>query len=333
MKLRSLHARLMAGAAFWSVGLVGSASAVAFILVAHHPSWAWRVHLVMPLLGGLVFLAAGLIVVRRGLSPFRTLRKRLTAVRDGRTARLEGEYPSEVAPLVDDLNALLEERERRVARAVARAGDLAHGLKTPLAVLAQDVARADVAAQHELAASIRAQVERMRRQIDWHLAQARVTAAGAASGARANVAEALRGLARTMERLYAERALALAIDLSGECVVRVPGEDLEEMLGNLLDNACKWAASRVTVSVARVDTRVVIAVDDDGAGLHPSMREQVLQRGVRADQAAPGSGLGLAIVRDLAEAYSGSVALERSPDGGLRALLTLPAQVASPAQP
>ncbi len=270
-------------------------------------------------------MAAGVSVIRRGLSPFRVLRERLSDVRDGRSARLAGDYPSEVEPLVDDLNALLEERERRVARAVAKASDLAHGLKTPLAVLAQDIDGADTAGQHDLAASMRRQVERMRRQIDSHLAQARATAAGPA-GARANVGDCARGLVRALERLYADRALAITVDVPADVTARVPVEDLEEMLGNLLDNACKWAKSRVSLTAALETSRIVIDVDDDGTGIEPAMRDLVLSRGVRADEAAPGSGLGLAIVRELAEAYGGSVALDRSPAGGVRARLTVPSQ-------
>jgi signal transduction histidine kinase len=324
VRRRSLRSRLITAVVIWAV-CVCAAIAVAMAVVAHHPDWVWRVHFALPILVGLGFMGAGIMAVRRGLTPFATLRERLGAVRDGRTATLEGEYPSEVAPLVDDLNMLLNERERRVARAVAKAGDLAHGLKTPLAILAQEIERAGAAGQHDLAASIREQVERMRRQIDSHLAQARVTAAGVAPTARASVADSARGLERTMQRLYAERALVVAVDVPAELVVRVPAEDLEEMLGNLLDNACKWAKSRVAVSATLDGARVVVNVDDDGAGLPASMREQVLRRGVRADETAPGSGLGLAIARDLAEAYGGSVALERSPQGGVRARLVLPA--------
>lgn len=325
MKLRSLHARLIAGAAFWTIGLLVAISAIGAAIIRTHPGRALLVHNGMLIISGVMLVTAGLSVIRRGLSPFRMLRERLAAVRDGRTARLEGEYPTEVAPLVDDLNALLDDRERRVTRAAAKAADLAHGLKTPLAVLAQDAARADAAGQRELAESIHRQVERMRRQVDSHLAQARATASGAVPGARANAADAARALARTMDRLYADRALTIVSDLPADCTVRVPVEDLEEMLGNLLDNACKWAASRVTVSARLEEARAIIDVDDDGAGLHPSMREQVVQRGVRADETAPGSGLGLAIVRDLAEAYGGSVSLDQSPAGGLRARLILPA--------
>ena len=325
MRLRSLHARLVVGALVWALGLMIMVTAVGIAVVRHRLASPMFVHNSMLVLSGAIFVTAGVSVIRRGLSPFRLLRERLAAVRDGRTTRLEGEYPAEVEPLVADLNTLLEDRERRVARAVARAGDLAHGLKTPLAVLAQDVDRATAAGQPELAESLRRQVDRMRRQIDSHLAQARAAAAsGSPIGARADVATCVRGLVRTMERLYAERGLTFAADVPAGTVVRVPMEDLEEMLGNLLDNACKWSKGRVTVAASAAGGSVRLTVDDDGPGLEASMRERVLQRGVRADQAAPGSGLGLAIVEDLADAYGGTIALDGSPIGGFRAVLTLP---------
>jgi signal transduction histidine kinase len=145
------------------------------------------------------------------------------------------------------------------------------------------------------------------------------------AAARTRVGDAVSGLVRTMERLYADRALAIQANVPVDTVVRLPIEDFEEMLGNLLDNACKWTKSRVAVTAIADSGNVVIAVDDDGAGLNTGMREQVLKRGVRADEAAPGSGLGLAIVRDLAEAYGGSITLEPSSLGGVSAKLTLPA--------
>ena len=191
-------------------------------------------------------------------------------------------------------------------------------------ILLQEIDRAEAAGHRELAATMRQQVERMRRQIAWHLAQARATAGARTSGARANVADAARGLARTMERLHAERPLTITVDVPRDYVVRVPAEDLEEMLGNLLDNACKWASSKIIVSAIPANEQLAINVDDDGAGLEEVMRERVLRRGVRADETAPGSGLGLAIVRDLAEAYGGSILLGRSSKGGVRARLTLP---------
>ncbi len=137
------------------------------------------------------------------------------------------------------------------------------------------------------------------------------------------VRESVDGLARTLQRLHADRGLTIAVEVPADLVVRTEREDLDEMLGNLIDNACKWARSRVVVSATSADGGVAITVDDDGPGLDVSMREAVLQRGVRADEAAPGSGIGLAIVRDLAELYRGSIALTHSPLGGLRALLRL----------
>jgi signal transduction histidine kinase len=325
MKFHSLQRRLVLLFVVWVLALCVLATfAVHFF--PRDNTWAWRLHYAMPIGAGVVFMVAGVFIVRRGLSPFWVLRERLAEVRDGRSARLEGEYPIEVTPLVDDLNTLLEDRERRVARAVAKAGDLAHGLKTPIAVLLQDIERTDTAGQHELAASMRRQVERMRRQIDSHLAQARATASAAVPGTGANVADAICGLVRTMERLYADRGLSIAVDVPPELAVRVPLEDLEEMIGNVLDNACKWTASHVSVTGTSQASCIVVHVDDDGPGLAASMREQVLRRGVRADEGSPGSGLGLAIVRDLADAYQGSIVLERSPAGGVRAILTLPSQ-------
>ena len=148
----------------------------------------------------------------------------------------------------------------------------------------------------------------MRRQVDYHLAQARASASGANAGARSHVATSADALARTMITLHAERALEIDVHVSHEDFVRVQREDLEEMLGNLIDNACKWAKSRVEVQSTAEAGSIEIMVDDDGPGLDPSLRAKVLQRGVRADEAAPGSGLGLAIVADLVELYSGSIA-------------------------
>jgi signal transduction histidine kinase len=319
---------MVAGAAIWSAGLLAAALAIGFVVAAHFPGHLLLVHNGLLIVTAAVLVTAGISVIRRGLSPFALLRERLAAVREGRSARLEGEYPSEVAPLVDDLNRLLDERERRIARAMARAGDLAHGLKTPLAILVQEIDRAEAAGQPALAAALRAQVDRMRRQIETHLAQARVAAAAAAASVAA-LDDVVAGLIRTMQRLYGDRGLTLAAHVPSGLRVRVPAEDVEEMLGNLLDNACKWARTQVSVSAAVDAATIVVDVDDDGVGIEPAMRERVIGRGVRADETAPGSGLGLAIVRDLAEAYGGSIVLDRSPGGGVRARLRLPGQAGS----
>jgi signal transduction histidine kinase len=308
----SLRARLIAGALVWMTAVLVAVIALVVKLTRNHPEIAMRhgTHIAIGLLA-VAFIAGGVFLVRKALAPFGTLRTNLSSVRDGRSPRIEGEYPAEVQPLVNDLNGLLEDRERAVARALTTAGDLAHGLKTPLAVLA---------GHENLDITLRQLVERMQRQIDYHLARARATAS---SGIRCSVLPSVEGLARTMRRLHAERELIIDVDLSPAHEIRGRREDLDEMLGNLLDNACKWARSRVAVSSSVDGALLVIAVDDDGPGVDPSLREQVLQRGVRADQQMRGSGLGLAIVSDLAELYGGAVTLETSPLGGTRARLAL----------
>jgi signal transduction histidine kinase len=320
--LRSFRSRLLVGSLFWTGGLLALAHLLAMMALRVFPGLQRTPHHLMVIIG-VLFASIGVMLVRNGLRQFEHLRERLGAVRTGDAHRIDGQYLSEVQPLVEDLNGLLEHRERVVRRALATAGDLAHGLKTPLAILAHEAERAERAGQHEVASIITQQVERMRRQVDYHLAQARAAGSGAAQGTRSNVRAAAERLVRTMEHLHAERAIAFDIDADATLTVRCEPEDLDEMLGNLLDNACKWTRTSVAIHASANDGRVRIDVDDDGAGLDTSMRERVLQRGVRADEAAPGSGLGLAIVRDLAQLYGGAIALETSPLGGLRARLTL----------
>ena len=326
----SLRLRLLLGAALWTLGLSGLGMVAWHVLLGIHKPPGF-VHLAFSHTGifsivCVLCLIAGLAQVRRGMSPISQLRARLIGLREGRARRLEGEYPAEVEPLVGDLNALLDQREQTVTRARAKAGDLAHGLKTPLAVLAQEAERAAAAGQSDLSAVILQQVDRMRRQVDYHLAQAR---AGASSQPGASTPVSVQtsadGLARTLARLHAERGVTISVEVAPDLQVRVHREDLDEMLGNLLDNACKWAGSRSRVVASREGDRMVVIVEDDGPGIEPSMRAAVLARGVRADEAAPGSGLGLSIVRDLADAYGGTVTIDASPLGGVRASLTLPA--------
>lgn len=323
----SLRARLFVGALVWMTTVFVVVTALLLKLTRNHPELGINgaaYHAVMGIFV-LAFVVGGLILVRRAVAPLSNLRASLSSLREGRSRRIEGDHPTEVQPLVDDLNALLEDRERAIARALATAGDLAHGLKTPLALLAQEADQARAAGQRDLAATLEELVERMRRQIDSHLARARATASSRGTpGLRCPVLPSVEALLRTLRRLYAERDLRIDADVSPAHEIRGQREDLDEMLGNLLDNACKWARSRVAVTSAIDGTRLVLAVDDDGPGLEPSMRAQVLQRGVRADQQVRGSGLGLAIVSDLAELYGGSVQLETSPLGGTRARLELP---------
>ena len=332
MKARaSFRSQLVIGSVLWTFGLLFAISILAVHLLSRNPVPHFYVyqlfssaHLGAVLAGAGLAMSAGVWQIRRSLKAMALLHTRLAAVHRGEHRGVGGHYPAEVQPLVDDLNALLAERDQRVQRALAKAGDLAHGLKTPLAVLARDAERAAAAGDHELAASMTAQVERMRRQIDYHLAHARA-AAGTGPGTRSLIAPCVDGLFRTLERLHAERSIALRSAVAPGHAVRCGREDLDEMLGNVLDNACKWGRSRVEVESDVAGSSIVITVDDDGQGIDPGMAARVLERGVRADERVEGTGLGLAIVRDLAEIYGGSIELSRSPLGGLRARLQLPA--------
>jgi signal transduction histidine kinase len=330
MRTPSLRGRLLFGALLWTIGLVIMASALLVTAMEFDSRVPLHVRVhdtfrqPLVLMFGLFCMVAGFLQVRRGVSPIRNLRARLAGLHQGRDRRIDGIYPTEVQPLVNDLNALLESREQAVRRAVAKAGDLAHGLKTPLAILTHEAERAKAAGQLEVAAAVQQQVDRMTRQVDYHLAHARAAAAGTTAAALCSIKDSADGLARALYRLHAERGMAVEVRVPSDLSVRVHREDLDEMLGNLLDNACKWARAHVRIEASQSDGRVEIIVDDDGSGLAEDMREAVLVRGVRADQAAPGSGLGLAIVRDLAEIYGGSISLEASPLGGLRARLRFP---------
>ena len=331
MSAGSLRSRLLLGAAMWTMGLLTIGVLATGAILLRDPHYPRVFHLRADAHASLLIafaalcMIAGLWQVTRGLSPIEQLRRRLSDVREGRSGRLDGVYPSEVQPLVDDLNLLLAHREAAVARAIAKAGDLAHGLKTPLAVLAHEAGRMSASGHQELASAIEQQIDRMRRQTEYHLAQARAAASGSLPGARCDLHEAASGLIRTLLRLNAERGLTIEHHVDRAHQVRCQREDVDEMLGNLLDNACKWARSTVKVQSETRDGLVALIVDDDGPGLPPELRTEVLRRGVRADEQAPGSGLGLAIVRDLAGLYGGGIALEQSPGGGVRAVLRLPA--------
>jgi len=323
-KMHSFRSRLLVGALLITAGLLAIMGMLATSAAHTFPNLLQFAHSALLLAFALGFIGAGLSLLRRGLAPFDELRGHLAAVRDGTERQIAGEYPQEIQPLVSDLNALLEHREQAVGRALAKAGDLAHGLKTPLAVLTQIAARADAEGQTELADAVAHEVARMRRHVDYHLAQARAAASGATLGARCAVAESAEAIARTLRQIAPDRGVQIEIHAPADHFVRVEREDLDEMIGNLLDNACRYARSRARLATSVDAGRILITVDDDGPGLPEAKWTDVLRSGVRADDAAAGSGLGLAIVRDLAEVYGGSIALDRSPEGGLRARLWLP---------
>ncbi|HVQ11317.1 MAG TPA: ATP-binding protein [Methyloceanibacter sp.] len=272
---------------------------------------------------GLGLVVATLFQVRFGLAPLRAIRHDLAAIRSGDAERLDGELPTEIRPLQQELNALIQSNREIVDRARTHVGNLAHALKTPLSVITNEARETD----GPLAGKVIEQAELMRTQITHHLDRARVAARSGAIGDITDVDGVLKGLKRALDRIYAGRALEL--DIRSDPGLKFQGEkqDFEEMVGNLLDNACKWAKSRVWVTAARAGGagNFEVLVDDDGPGLTGPERERAVKRGQRLDETKPGSGLGLSIVADLAHLYKGRFALEPAPQGGLRARLDLPA--------
>jgi signal transduction histidine kinase len=282
---------------------------------------------------GAGLLIAALVQIAVGLAPLGRMRRELAAVRSGSARRLAGPFPLEVKPLAEELNAVLARNAEIVERARTRAGNLAHALKTPLSVLVNAATESQDAREKELARLVIDQVEAAKKQVDYHLARARASALRV-PGVRTPVAAVAEGVARLMRSVHAERALEIVVEpMAHACIFRGEEQDLQEMLGNLLDNACKWAKQRVTLSASAAGDRLAIVVDDDGPGLAAEQRHRVLRRGARADEQAPGYGLGLAIVDDLARLYGGHIALAESPRGGLRVTLRLPAAAPHPAAP
>lgn len=274
---------------------------------------------------GVGLVVAALVQVWVGLAPLRKLRAALGEVRGGGTQRLEGDFPAEIMPLIEEFNSVLAQNAEVVERARTHAGNLAHALKTPLSVLA-NAAAGKAGADGDLARLVSEQVGVARRQVDYHLARAQAAAATRMPGARTALLPVAEGLLRAMRRIHAERQLEVTLRPgAGGPDFRGEAQDLQEMLGNLLDNACKWAVRRVELDARADGGRLVVTIDDDGPGLAAERRAAVIGRGVRADEQVPGSGLGLAIVDDLARLYGGRVELADSPLGGLRAVLTLPA--------
>jgi signal transduction histidine kinase len=266
-------------------------------------------------------LAAIAIQVRVGLMPLRRVSEALARIREGRARRLEGEFPSEIAPLASELNSLIAHSAEVVGRARAHVANLAHFLKTPLTVLANEAAHSPA----PLADTVTRQVTSMRRQVDHYLARARAAGALDVLGSRTEVAPVLNDLARVLKRMHPDKDLSIDIDVAPGLAFRGEREDLEEMAGNLVDNACKWAYSQIAVQAKPLDGgRFRLLVEDDGKGLTPEERSRAMERGERLDESVPGTGLGLAIVRDIAKLYGGSFTLGESPLGGLEARLELP---------
>lgn len=277
---------------------------------------------------GLLLVLAAVAQVSVGLSPLQVLQRALGNLREGRAQRLQGRFPAEVQPLIDDFNGVLERNAEVIARARTQAGNLAHALKTPLAVLDQAASTSEAAPDdaRALAKLVHEQVALAKRHIDWHLARARVAATQRVPGQHTALAPVIEGLLRVMRRVHAERALVMHCEeMPSSWAFAGEEQDLQEILGNLLDNACLWARSQVTVRARLDSARLVVEIEDDGPGIAPSLRQSVLERGVRLDESTPGSGLGLAIVSDLLSLYGGRLALEPGLSCGLRARVELPA--------
>lgn len=278
-------------------------------------------------LAGLGLVAVTLFQVRFGLLPLKRVEKGLAAIRSGEAERLEGELPAEIAPLQVELNALIQSNQDVVDRARTQVGNLAHALKTPLAVIVNE-ARDDKGA---LALKVSEQAQVMKDSITLYLDRARMAARVGAIGRVTDVAEVVDPLVRALERINRDRGVTITANVQEGARFQGERQDLEEMLGNLLDNACKWADGRVFlgVRVSRPSQKgnsgqIEIVVEDDGPGLSDAQRRKLGKRGLRLDESKPGSGLGLSIVTDFVQMYRGDLVLEASAHGGLKAVLHLP---------
>jgi signal transduction histidine kinase len=289
-------------------------------------AFRWALISVLTLLGS-GLLAAILIQVRFGLRPLRRMQQNLTAIREGQAERLEGEFPSEIQPVADELNLLIKSNSEIIERARTQVGNLAHALKTPLSVLTNE-ARATTG---PLAARLAAQTQLMRDQVNYYLERARRAAKAHGLGAVTEVEPVIEALVRTLQNIYWAKGVRIEAACDKGLKFRGEKQDLEEMVGNLLDNACKWGNRRIKVTARHVTeitfigrSWLTVTVEDDGPGLPPEKRAEALQRGRRLDESKPGSGLGLSIVADMAVMYHGAVGLGEASLGGLKVTLKLP---------
>jgi signal transduction histidine kinase len=266
------------------------------------------------------------IVARIALRPIQRLRGEVERIREGEASALSGTYPTELAPLSDEINELMRSNLQIIERARSQVGNLAHGLKTPLAVLRNE-AGAD--AKNPLAKIVTGETDKMTQLVTTYLERARISARSAVVGKKADATHVMLRLTRVMQKLNPRVTIAMVRPDASLPWFRGDEGDLEEMAGNLLDNACKWARSSIGVTLVAErgasGANLLIKVEDDGAGLTEDEAKKVLRRGVRLDEKTPGSGLGLDIVKELVDVYGGSLQLKRSVLGGLLCELRLPA--------
>lgn len=276
---------------------------------------------------GAGLLLAMILQVTFGLYPLNRLRRGLADVRAGRTRRLNPDVPPEIEPLVKEVNAVLDFNDRLVERARTHVGNLAHALKTPLSVIANELDRAEKSQLNLLLAK---QAEVISRQVEHHLMRARAMARGSLPGIRTEVGSAVGDLVRTLEQITKDKNIEFVIDVPKDLYALVERQDLDELLGNLLENATKWCRRKIRVSAADLGIEagqawLCVDIEDDGPGVAAGALEALFERGKRLDESMPGSGLGLSIVRDITEMCGGEVKLARAGLGGLKVSLVLPA--------
>jgi signal transduction histidine kinase len=300
-------------------------AANADVIEAQERSFQWALAATFLTLA-LALIGSTALAVRFGLRPLRVLQEGVASIRRGETERIAGEFSEDVAPLATEVNQLLDANRQIVERARTQVGNLAHALKTPLSVLVNEAE----SRSPSLPEKVREQTAIMRRQVTFYLDRARAAARARTIGVAAEVKPVVDGLVRTFEKLHAERGLTFSVDLPDGLRFRGEVQDLTDLIGNLLDNAGKWARERVTIRAWReagpkdAAAFLIAEIDDDGPGLDEGARAEALERGKRLDESRPGSGLGLSIVVELAAIYGGSLRLDESPLGGLRAILRLP---------
>jgi len=284
---------------------------------------------VMQYLAALGLMMALVVAVQLvyGLAPLRALERSLSRLREGKTETLNGRFPSEVAPLVGQFNAVLTEQRRNLQRARSLAGNLAHAMKTPLTVIANAAQDSHLEGE-ALRETVRHYGALAEKQVAWHLKRARMAASATGQFSPVQIAEVLQGIVAVVRRAHADKRLEVLCDVPQTLRFLGEREDLQEILGNLVDNAFKWAHQFVSVTVDRTEDRIVLLVDDDGPGVAPERYADILQRGTRLDEVVAGSGLGLAIVAELVALYQGCIAFSPSVRGGLRVELQLPMEMA-----
>ncbi len=271
-------------------------------------------------------IGMGILQVRYSMLPIKQLQTAVAGVRWGRSHQMDGEYPKEIAPLVEDMNSLLAANSEMVRSARVQAGNLAHGLRTPLAIMLDEIQLLEAKGDKASAKALAAECARMQRYINFYTAKARSSAKTPVPGQNCSLVKTIAPILPAMRRLHKRRKLNICIGDFPDFQIAVDEIELGEMISNLIDNACKWAKSRVIISweADEANEMVVIMVDDDGPGIAEDERERVFQTGERLDEAAPGTGLGLSIVRDLATHFRGNVMILSSPLGGARIRLELP---------